>query len=282
LLERLNKPGSESLSKPSSEAIEVLRRLKAECSSLAVAEVGVGIGASTVEFVRVMGGVGTLHLFDFQDVVEQLVEDLNSLDVAQGLHIIPHGNGRQKFNSYAWTLATMAAARRREGVSLELFDFVYLDGAHAFHLDASSCLVLKEMIKPGGYLVFDDMYWTFNSSPVMNPQKKPSIRDDYSDEQLSIPHVELVVNLFMRTDDRFEQIYLTASETPYRPVFRRLSDAELLRKRANAAPLLSFTIERIKNLISRMMPSTNGVPSERALRAAHAVETREPPAVAVD
>ena len=235
MLERLNKPGFESISKPSSEAIEVLRRLKAERDSLAVAEVGVGIGASTVEFVRIMGGVGTLHLFDFQDVVEQLIEDLNLLDVSQGIHIIPHGNGRQKFNSYAWSLATMAAACRRERVSLELFDFVYLDGGHAFHHDAPSCLVLKEMIKPGGYLVFDDMYWTFNASPVMNPQKKPSIRDDYSDEQLSIPHVELVVDLFMRTDDRFEQIFLTANRTPYRPVFRRLMDAELLGKSRSAA-----------------------------------------------
>jgi predicted O-methyltransferase YrrM len=225
LLERLNKPGFESLSKPSPDAIEVLQRLKAERHSLVAAEIGVGIGASTVEFLGVMGGVGTLHLFDFDDVLGELVEDLRQLDVSHGVDIIPHGNGRERFNSYAWKLATLAAAHAREGETLELFDFVYLDGAHAFHHDAPACLVLKRMVRPAGYLVFDDMYWTFKKSPVMNPERRPTIREDYSDEQLSIPHIELVVDLFMRTDDLFEQVFLTENRRPYRPVFRRRADA---------------------------------------------------------
>jgi predicted O-methyltransferase YrrM len=223
MLERRNTPGYEALSKPCPEAIQILSQLRAEQDVLTVAEVGVGIGSSTVEFLRVMAGAGTLHLFDFNDVLNQLVADLKTLDVSDGIRVVTHGNGRQRFNGYAWTLATMAAARGRDDDTPEVFDFVYLDGAHVFHQDAPSCVLLKEMVKPGGYIVFDDMYWTFKGSPTMDPAIRPSVRDDFSDEQLSTPHVELVVDVFMRSDSRFEQVLLTPNKRPYRPVFRRLA-----------------------------------------------------------
>ena len=223
MLERRNTPGYEALSKACSEALQILGQLREEHEELTVAEIGVGIGASTVEFLKVMAGAGTLHLFDFNDVLHQLVADLKPLDVSDGIRLVTHGNGRQRFNGYAWTLATMAAARGRDDATPEVFDFVYLDGAHLFHHDAPSCVLLKEMIKPGGYIVFDDMYWTVNGSPTMNPAVKPAVRDDFSDEQLATPHVELVVDVFMRPDDRFEQVFLTANKRPYRPVFRRLA-----------------------------------------------------------
>ena len=41
--------------------------------------------------------------------------------------------------------------------------------------------------------------------------------------QLAMPHVELVVDVFMRSDSRFEQVFLTANKRPYRPVFRKLA-----------------------------------------------------------
>ncbi|HBG99053.1 MAG: class I SAM-dependent methyltransferase [Rhodobacteraceae bacterium] len=222
MLERINSPGYESLSKPSQEALEVLRRKKAESTALTAAEIGVGIGATTVEMLKVMDGVGELHLFDYEDRVADLIRDIETRGISKGVKLIPHGNGRQTFNSYAWELATMAFSLKSKGLPLEMFDFVYLDGAHSFHHDAPACVTLKDMVRPGGYIVFDDMYWTFNKSPVMNPQKKPSITKDYSDDQLDRPHVELVVEVFMAPDARFEQVFLTGNQKPYRPVFRRV------------------------------------------------------------
>ena len=34
-------------------------------------------------------------------------------------------------------------------------------------------------------------------SPVMNPERKPQIRADYTDEQLRRPHIEVVVRALM-------------------------------------------------------------------------------------
>jgi predicted O-methyltransferase YrrM len=203
------------------EAISVLTRVVKGRPNPTVAEIGTGIGATTMQLLAEMRGSGTLHLYDFAERVDELVSDLRKLEIARGVDIMPHGNSRKTFDGYDWSLATMIVGLLDSGQPLESFDFVYLDGAHAFHHDAPACALLKELIRPGGFIVFDDMYWTFAKSPVMNPERKPQIRADYTDEQLRRPHVEVVVRALMETDPRFEQIYLTESRRPYRPVFRK-------------------------------------------------------------
>lgn len=224
MLEKLNTAGFESLSKPSGEALQVLDEVLQTNPDPTVAEVGLGLGATTVEILKRLDGRGTLHLYDYDDVVASLADDIAERGLAGGTRIVKHGNGRQTYNSYAWQLAMAGLQAMEQDTPLQEYDFVYLDGAHSFHHDAPATLVLREMVKPGGYLVFDDMYWSFTKSPVMNPDRKPEIREQYSQEQLERPHVEVVVKLLMETDPRFEQVYLTDNRRPYRPVFHKRAD----------------------------------------------------------
>ena len=223
VLEKINTQGFEAVSRPSKDAITVLNRVKASTAGpIVAAEVGVGVGATTVELVRTLDGSGELHLFDRETQVRELVVDLEAMAISSGVTLVPHGNGWKTYDSYAWVLATMARDLERAGQPVELFDFVYLDGAHAFHHDAPACAVLKRMIKPGGYLVLDDMKWTFNTSPTMNPAKRPEVGESYTEEQLSVPHVALVVDVLLRPDKEFEEIFLTERKNPSRAVFRRV------------------------------------------------------------
>lgn len=222
MLERLNTPGFEAASKPSDDAVEVLKLIHASSAGpIVAAEIGVGVGATTVELVRTLGGRGELHLFDRKTLVEQLIAELEAMPETAGVTLVDHGNSRHLFDGYAWVLATMARDLANAGQPVEIFDFVYLDGAHSFHHDAPACAVLKRMIKPGGYLVVDDMKWTFNGSPTMNPTKRPELRESYTDEQLSVPHVGLIVDVLLRPDEEWEEIFLSDRPDPGRTVFRR-------------------------------------------------------------
>lgn len=224
MLERLNTPGFEAASKPSEDAVEVLQRIVASATGpVAAAEIGVGVGATTLELVRALGGAGELHLFDRKTLVDQLVAELEAMPETAGVTLVNHGNSRKTFDGYAWVLATMARDLANAGKPVEIFDFVYLDGAHSFHHDAPATAVLKRMIKPGGYLVVDDMKWSFNSSPTMNPTKRPAIRDSYTDEQLEVPHVRLIVDVLLRPDEEFQEIFLGQREDPGRTVFQRVT-----------------------------------------------------------
>lgn len=220
MIELINSKGCESISKPSVEFLQILKRkLDSTTSPLDVAEIGVGIGATSLEIVRLMNGRGRLHLYDFEDKVDALKKDLDNVPFTNGLIIEAVGNSRKRYDSYAWNLAKLLQSM--PGDPSGVFDVVYLDGAHTFHHDAAACAVLKELVRAEGYLVFDDMYWSFVRSPTINPTNYPAIKGDYTEEQLEQPHIEVVVDCLIRTDSRFKQVFLSENKLPYRPIFQK-------------------------------------------------------------
>lgn len=55
-LSKRDAPGYEAISQPATEVVDMLRQLKTTAGRpIAAAEIGVGIGASTIEFVRELG-----------------------------------------------------------------------------------------------------------------------------------------------------------------------------------------------------------------------------------
>ena len=241
MISKRNAPGYEAVSRPSKDAVEVLREIKRRAKGPVIAaEVGVGIGASTVEFLQALGERDELHLFDRQPVLTELLDEIASDPKAS--IVVPHENPANRFASYAWELAIMARKLDRAKKPVGIFDFVYLDGAHAFHHDAAACAVLKRMIKPGGYLVLDDMHWTHNTSPTLNPANRPDIAEQYTAEQLSTPHVALVVDVLLRRDKHFVQVFLTDEKDPGRAVFRRRTGSEVVRR------ALGWRLKRAKRL----------------------------------
>lgn len=212
---------SEFLNTPSEDALTALEYVLADVSKPCVAEIGVGLGATTMEILRLMQVGGHLHLYDFHFRLKALREKVEAEEAAGPVEVRYRGNGRRRFESYAWTLAEAALNLQRSEQNPQVYDLVYLDGAHTFHIDAPACVTLKEMIRPGGYIVFDDMYWSFANNPTYNPDTNPELPKIYSDSQLSQPHIEMVVDLFMRTDPRFNQVFLTENPRPRRTVFQR-------------------------------------------------------------
>lgn len=253
MLEKLNTPGMESISVGSPEAVEILTRVKAAAAGPVVAaEVGVGIGASTVQFVRILGPSDELHLFDRTEPVNELISDLEELPEAEGITFVNHSNEPKLYGSYAWELAVWLRELRSAKQSTKVFDFVYLDGAHQFLHDAAAVSVLKQMIKPGGYIVFDDMTWTFNGSPTLNPTIRPETGLNYTEDQLRLPHVALVVDVLMRTDRSFDEIRIDDSPRPIRAVFRRKAKAAVKPKSksdSKSAPLWRRAASRARRAL---------------------------------
>lgn len=174
-----------------------------------------------MEFLRLMQLGGDLHLYDFHLRLKDLRERIEAQSAAGPVNIRYFGNGRLRFESYAWKLAETALKRHQSQQTMQIYDLVYLDGAHTFHIDAPACVTLKEMMRPGGYIVFDDIYWSFRNNPTYNPDTHPDLLDLYSEPQLSRPHIEMIVDLFMRTDERYSQVFLTEDKKPKRVVFQR-------------------------------------------------------------
>ena len=217
MIENIGKPGFDTLSSVSEHVLFCMERLKIEKPNqpLHICEVGVGIGTTSVQIVKRLLPSDFFYLFDFQKKVDNLMSDLQTFEC----HISGYGNSTKTWDSYVWTLVHFFLNQAK---SKNIFDLVYLDGAHTFFHDSSSSCIIKELLNVGGYFVLDDVYWTYEKSPTSNPTKNPNLRNLMTDEQISTPHVELITKAFLDTDCRFTRVIDEMKLKKWRAVYKKI------------------------------------------------------------
>ncbi|GAB4069435.1 class I SAM-dependent methyltransferase [Ancylobacter sonchi] len=202
MLEKAQDPQYAAIATPARHAIDLLRQVMEDQPRPVIAEVGVGVGATSVELCRQLGGDGEIHFFDFEERIAELLVDLRGLGF-ENLH--GHPNTRRFMDSYAWTLGKLVLERRAAGEAA-MFDFIFFDGAHAYHHDASSTVLLKELLRPGGVLLMDDYDWSFAVSPTMSKLSNPPLEKLFTEEQIATCHVKFICDLFLDNDPAFQRL----------------------------------------------------------------------------
>jgi predicted O-methyltransferase YrrM len=162
------------------------------------AEVGVYKGDTTLSIAELLAGKGEIHLFDFDD---RLTEVVGRLRPAGHHNLVPHANSRRLLDSYNWSLMQVLAEHDQP-----VFDYVFLDGAHTWALDALAFCLIDRLLCKGGYVDFDDYDWTLAGSPSMRPEVFPDVRRLYSDEQIATTQVQLVVDLLVRRNPTYHEV----------------------------------------------------------------------------
>jgi len=163
-----------------------------------IAEFGIFEGYTSLEFARFLDGRGQLHLFDFQDRVDAVLDKLRRRGFS---NVKGFGCSYKLLDSYNWSLAKVLSEHREP-----LYDYVFLDGAHTWAIDALTFLLVDQLLKPGGYVDFDDYEWSLAESPSMNPRTFPLTARLYSEEQIRTAQVKMIVELLVRRDNRYEEI----------------------------------------------------------------------------
>lgn len=193
--QNLHYPDSVDVHAPNRATVDFVRQLNPRPAL--VAEIGVYRGHTSRELARLLPEHGELHLYDFASTVEPVVKELR----AKGYRVIGFGNSTKLFDSYNWSLMRMLEQHQEP-----IYDYVFLDGAHTWAHDALAFLLVDRLLKIGGHLDFDDYSWTFARSPSLNPDVFPKTSEWYTDEQITTPQVERVVELLVRRDPRYDEI----------------------------------------------------------------------------
>jgi Methyltransferase domain len=163
-----------------------------------IAEIGADQGATSDAILAWLGGRGVVHLFDFEDCLDRVTQRLSANHLT---NFVAHGNSRRTLDSYNWSLMRMLQQN-----PAPLFDYVYLDGAHTWAIDALTFFLIDQLLKPGGYIDFDDYHWTIDGSPTVNPRVYPRMREMYTEEQMQTSQVALIVDLLVRRPGRYEEV----------------------------------------------------------------------------
>lgn len=117
----------------------------------------------------------------------------------ENIRFAPNSNG-----TYSWTLFEML----QRG---ESFDVIYVDGHHTFYIDLPAILLADKLLKPGGYLLLDDIEWTLS---FLKGNLKRSLSQwyfyrkiydfsDYTSAQQQMPHIRMIAEELLLKDGRY-------------------------------------------------------------------------------
>ena len=192
--ERAHYPRKIGVWEPNHETISFIKGT--ECRH--IAEVGIFKGHTSLEFARYLNGEGELHLFDYEDRVKTVAKTLADA----GFHNVKtFGSSYKLLDSYNWSLAKVL-----EQNTGPMYDYIFLDGAHTWAVDALTTFLADRLLKVNGYLDFDDYTWTLGESPVLNPKVFPLTQKLYTSEQITAKQVKMIVDLIIRRDSRYREV----------------------------------------------------------------------------
>ncbi len=164
---------------------------------LRFAEFGVWQGATTGQLARFLDNKGELHLFDYDDTVAELKE---KLEQAEFTNVTAWGSSYRYLDSYNWNLRLIL-----ENHPHLRFDYIFLDGAHTWAVDALTFLLSDLLLRVGGYFHFDDYGWRLRGSSL-DPERVPATAALYTDAQIDDFQVRAIVDLLVRRSGRYREV----------------------------------------------------------------------------
>lgn len=158
------------------------------------AEIGVFKGDTVLKVCDHLEKGSHIYLFDYKHKVDDVTSKIKN---KYGDKFTIHSHGVVK-GDYNWDLIKLIKTID------EKFDYVYIDGAHDLTIDGLAFFIVDYLLKPEGYIEFDDYNWNFGMSTVPNTIKIR--KEKYTSEQMRTPHVKLIVDNLVETNPKYKSI----------------------------------------------------------------------------
>jgi predicted O-methyltransferase YrrM len=101
--------------------------------------------------------------------------------------------------SYIWRLMLML----REDPTPR-FDMAFIDGAHTWAVDGFAFFLVDRLLRPGGWIIFDDLYWSYARSPTLG--NKPWVKESMPKDEYEMKQISAVVQLLVKPHPRYGPI----------------------------------------------------------------------------
>ena len=112
----------------------------------------------------------------------------------------------REFSSYTWWLKEQVQARSDAHGNCEpRFDFVYLDGAKNWTIDGLAVVLVEKLLRPGGWLLMDDLDWTYAQDPHRDATDGV-VHRELSEPERTQPHLRAVLELLVAQHPSFTDV----------------------------------------------------------------------------
>ena len=154
-----------------------------------ILELGFRYGVSTCYLAATLQDMGSVHITtidlelvrDQQPNIQQL---LNKCKLTSYVDIFFEPT------SYNWRMMKFL-----EEDPTPRFDLCYLDGAHDWFVDGFAFFLVDKLLRPGGWIIFDDLNWTYAQSPAL--RNSPKVKSMPVEEQIT-PQMRKVYELLVK------------------------------------------------------------------------------------
>ena len=151
--------------------------------------------AYVAEILKDLGG-GSLTTIDLisaqerQPNIDQVLSDLG-LDSYVTVFYEPR--------SYTWRLMKLLEAH-----SEPIYDFCYIDGGHSWDVSGFGFFLVEKLVRPGGWLLFDDLDWTYER--MIGSEGKSAFMRRMPEEEIATRQVRKVWELLVKRHPSFHNI----------------------------------------------------------------------------
>lgn len=165
-----------------------------------VLEFGVAYGKSACFIADAMrdNGVGHVTGLDFDVIHKNCPSPIQSLE---SCGLSDRATVVASYYSYTWELIEILKASLTDEGYRPKYDFVFIDGAHTWGVDGLAFLLIDKLVRPGGWVLFDDLGWTPDAGRLVPKSKHPRGGDP------NVAQVDLIWDLLVLPDksygDRF-------------------------------------------------------------------------------
>jgi predicted O-methyltransferase YrrM len=161
-------------------------------------ELGFGHGASSCYIAAALEEVGAGHLttVDLAPAAAWQTPAIETLLARTGL--TPWVTVQREPTSYTWFLQKAISLRSSADRCRPLYDFCFFDGAKNWTIDAAAFFLVDKLLKEDGWLLFDDLQWTYAAKLQEGKQQSDGISiRTMSEDEIHTPHVERIFQLLV-------------------------------------------------------------------------------------
>jgi predicted O-methyltransferase YrrM len=110
-------------------------------------------------------------------------------------------------SSYTWFLKEQVQARSDAAGNCEpLYDLCYLDGSKNLNVDGLAVVLVERLLRTGGWLLMDDLEWTYRRNPWIEPVGDGRPLGPLSDAERDEPHLRAVFELLVKGHPSFTRL----------------------------------------------------------------------------
>jgi len=166
-------------------------------------ELGFAHGVSSCYIAAALEEVGSGHLTTV-DLRARADRRPNIEDLLERTRLEPWVTFVREYTSYTWFLKREIEQRSPSGTCDPFYNFCFIDGAKNWTIDGMAFFLVDKLLKPGGWILFDDYDWTYGGQ---NRTATDGINHhEMGPDELSIPHIKLIVDLLIAQHPDYSEI----------------------------------------------------------------------------